>query len=341
MQDLECKYYSPENLCTASQFAFSSMITLNDRQYDETGFKQMDLPLLPQSLPDDVIVQKFSELYEATVSYIKKFYTEGPIESGGASQLMIEQASAGVLLPWPEILDLLNDGNTRFGILVMCIGRIILSRSLLLKLGTGNSLGATLLPPEVVECFQSFCYGRSALTMNGKEPKPMNLTLLSHWKQISATLLHSTYEEDAFSPFDARTINIERAMEDLGPLLNTYAIPDDAGFERGSRVGELRKVMRMGAELAFTLFSQPCLWSFDWYHNREIEASEGQLHPEIINKDKTAAARHEAMQFYVRKKDVVIWPRLMKIADSSGCKLAPNKGGIKCGDKRYLTNVRP
>lgn len=317
------------------------MVTLKDRQDEEIERKRGILPLLVDSLHDDTILQKFTDLYEATASYVKKFYTDGPIESGGASQLMIEQASAGVLLPWPEILDLLNDGKTRFGILVMCIGRVMLSRSLLLKLGTGNSLGATLLPPEVVDCFQSFCFGRSTLTMNGKEPKPMNLTLLAYWKHISATLLHSTYEEDAFSPFDARTINIERTMEDLGPLLNTYARPNDAGFEKGSRVRELREVVRMGAKFAFTLFSQPCLWSFDWYHNREIEASEGQLHPEIVNKAMSAAAHNEAMQFYVRKKDVVIWPSLMKIADEKGCKLAPKRGGVKCGDKRYLANVRP
>ncbi|KAJ8113539.1 hypothetical protein OPT61_g4345 [Boeremia exigua] len=211
------------------------MLSLNDRHDSGKDFAQVPLPKVLESVPDEGLVQQFSDLYSATLIYVKKFYTDGPIRTGGASQMMIEQANSGVLLPWPQILDLLRDRKTRLGILVMCIGRVILSRILLLKLATSNSLGATLLPPEVVDCFQSFCIGRSALTMDGKEPKPLNLALLSRWKQITATLLYSTYVEEAFSPFDARTINIERAMEDLGPLLNIYAIPGDAGFHQGSR----------------------------------------------------------------------------------------------------------
>ncbi|KAF3011185.1 hypothetical protein E8E13_011577 [Curvularia kusanoi] len=316
------------------------MPTLNDRKYKEIELSRVALPVVLDSLPDSMISQRYSKLYDATIKYVRKYYTDKAIDGGGASQLMVEQASAGVLLPWPDILDLLNNRETRLGMLVMCIGRIMFSRMLLLKLGTGNnSLGATLLPPEVIDCFQSFCFGRSALTMDGKEPKPLNLALLSRWKQITATLLQATYEEDAFSPFDARTINIERAMEDLGPLLNSYAIPNDAGFEKGSRVRELRDIVRMGAQFAFTLFSQPCLWSFDWYHNREIEAAEGQLHPEKIDKFKSDAARSEAMRFSVDKKDIVIWPSLLRVTDSKGCKLAGEEGGVKCGEKKYLKHV--
>ncbi|KAJ4984451.1 hypothetical protein SVAN01_10086 [Stagonosporopsis vannaccii] len=314
------------------------MPTLNDHRYKDVELQRVPMPKILQSLPDHIISRHFSDLYEATVAYVRKFYTPAPVHGGGASQMMIEQASSGVLLPWPEILDLLSDSNTRLGTLVMCIGRVMLSRSLLLKLGTSNSLGATLLPPEVVECFQSFCMGRSALTMDGNEPKPLNLSLLARWKQISATLLHDVYVDDAFSPFDARTINIERAMEDLGPLLNTYAIPQDAGFEPGSRVSELRLLIRNGAQFAFVLFSQPCLWSLDWYHNREIEAAEGQLQPEKVHA-KSGAARRESLKFSLPVAEVVVWPSLLRVVDHNGCRIDGKNGGVRCGSKKYLAQV--
>jgi hypothetical protein len=50
-----------------------------------------------------------------------------------------------------------------------------------------------------------------------------NFALLWRWKQISATFMHSMYVRDSFSHFDSCTINIERAINDLGPLLRAYA----------------------------------------------------------------------------------------------------------------------
>ncbi|KAF3033642.1 hypothetical protein E8E12_005016 [Didymella heteroderae] len=222
------------------------MPTLNDHHYMATELRKVALPEVLTSLPDQEILQEFSDLYEAIVAHVREFYTTGPIQTGGASQIMIEQASAGVLLPWPQIIELLSDSKTRIGVLAMCIGRTMLSRSLMLRVGTTNSLGATFLPPELVDCFQSFCIGKSVPTLDGKGPKPLNLALLSRWKQISATLLHSTYMEQAFSPFDGRTINIERAIEDLDPLLGTYAINNSAR-NRAERTNDLRDVLRKGA----------------------------------------------------------------------------------------------
>ena len=311
-----------------------SMSTSKDNRNEALEFKKVSLPDVLSSLPDAVILQKFLDLFNDILTHVKKFYTTGPIQCGGASQIMVEQASAGVLLPWPQILDLLSDPHTRPRTLVMCIGRIMLSRSLLLKLGSNNTSGATFLPPELIDTFQSFCIGKSAPTLDGKEPKPLNLALLSRWKQISATLLHETYVHDAFSPFDGRTINIERAIEDLGPLLRTYALPDDGGHGRGTRIADLRDLLRKGARFAFTLFSQPCLWTFDWYHNREIEAAEGQLQPHRLQNSRTKKARDDSMRFKLSLGEIVIWPTLLRVVDEKGCKMGGN--GVVCGEKIYL-----
>lgn len=308
------------------------MPTLNDHHYMATELKNVALPEVPTSLPDETILHEFADLYEAIFAHVEEFYTSDPKRTGGASQIMIEQASAGVLLPWPQILDLLDDGRTRIGVLAMCIGRTVLSRSLMLRVGTTNSLGATFLPPELVDCFQSFCIGKSVPTFDGREPKPLNLALLSRWKQISATLLHATYMEGAFSPFDSRTINIERAIEDLDPLLGTFAITDDAS-SRVKRISDLRNVLRKGARFAFLLFSQPCLWTFDWYQNREIEACEGQLRPTKV------PGRSEKACFQLPLAEIVIWPTLLRAVDEKGCKMVGKGRGVVCGEKVYLEEV--
>ncbi|KAJ4398174.1 hypothetical protein N0V91_010401 [Didymella pomorum] len=310
------------------------MPTLNDHHYMATELRKVALPEVLTSLPDQEILEEFSDLYEAIIAHVESFYTTGPIRSGGASQIMIEQASAGVLLPWPQIVKLLGDSKTRVGVLAMCIGRTMLSRSLLLRVGTTNSLGATFLPPELVDCFQSFCIGKSVPTLDGKEPKPLNLALLSRWKQISATLLHSTYMAEAFSPFDGRTINIERAIEDLDPLLGTYAANDTAR-SRSERIDDLRDVLRRGARFAFLLFSQPCLWTFDWYQNREIEACEGQLRPSKVEDPEGDGGN----RFELPLEEIVIWPTLLRVVDEKGCKVAGKGHGVVCGEKVYLEEV--
>ncbi|KAJ4367812.1 hypothetical protein N0V86_009648 [Didymella sp. IMI 355093] len=315
------------------------MPTLNDHHYMATELRKVTLPDVLTTLSDQEILQEFSDLYEAILAHVKKFYTTGPIHTGGASQIMIEQANASVLLPWPQILDLLNDPKSRLGVLAMCIGRTILSRTLMLRVGTTNNPSATFLPPELVDCFQSFCVGKSVPTLEGKELKPLNLALLSRWKQITASLLHSTYMEEAFSPLDGRTINIERAIEDLDPLLGAYVSADDVKRRRVERVGDLRILLRKGARFAFILFSQPCLWTFDWYHNREIETSEGQLRPSKVGEFRSNETRSRNARFQLPMSDIVIWPTLLRVVDEKGCKVAGKGHGVVCGEKVFLEKV--
>jgi hypothetical protein len=314
------------------------MPTLSYYPYD-TEQKSLSTPQFLENLSNEAILAEFSALYDAIVVHVKIFYTTKTVSSVRATQVMIEQASTGVLLPWPQILDLLDDEKTRLGILAMCIGRTMLSRSLLLGLGISNNPGATFLPPEIVDCFQSFCMGKSAATLDGRETKPIDYALLSRWKQLSATLLHSTYVADAFSSFDGRTVNIERAMMDLGPLLATYAIPKDAGRKTGARLGDLREVLRKGARLAFTLFSQPCFWTFDWYSDREIETREGQRKPSNTDIVEDSAICSKNMHITFSLTDIVIWPCLRRVVNQDGRRLEGEGDGIVFGKKKYLAQV--
>ncbi|KAF2502511.1 hypothetical protein BU16DRAFT_521226 [Lophium mytilinum] len=151
---------------------------------------------------------------------------------------------------------------------------------------------------------------RTGLT-RGPDERVVHFALLSRWKQISATLMHSTYVRDSFSHFDSRTINIERAINDLDPLLRTYASTNPMDNE--ARLTDLRDILRQGAKFAFLLFSQPCFWQFDW--KEEVGKGKGTWAVAMGN------------------GNPVVWPNLMRVMNEEGKRLeVPDV----LGRKRFL-----
>ncbi|KAJ4354210.1 uncharacterized protein N0V89_005944 [Didymosphaeria variabile] len=291
---------------------------------------------MDEPLPNAELSKQFSGLHDVIVAHIRKFYSPHDVEQR-ISQTDIEHASTGIVLPWPQILGLLGDANTRIATLAMCIAWTILSRSLLLKSGISNSPGSTLLPPEIVECFQSFSLGTGAVTLGKDETSPVNLALLSRWKQISFALCHTAYIANAFSFFDARTVNIERALKDLNPLIATYALPDDAGHGKNARLDDLRDVLRHGASFAFTLFGQPCFWRFDWRSERAVAhgKTETELDPDTAS---SIASIGVAATSSIRltTQEIVVWPSLVRIIDEDGVQLSGQDEGMVLGRKKYI-----
>src|SRR5688572_28370897 len=91
-----------------------------------------------------------------------------------------------------------------------------------------------------------------------------HFVLLSRWKQMTATMMYNYYVLEAFSNFDSRTTNIDRAVEDLEPLLRLYADDHVDSPRNNARLHQLKEVLQSGARFAFTMFSQPGFWRFDW-----------------------------------------------------------------------------
>jgi hypothetical protein len=316
-----------------SRFSFS--------QTDSPQSSSLSLELLPiygirGKVPDAVISEQFASLRDVIVSHVQKFYSAKPVNAS-ISQALVEHASTGITLPWPQIISLLGESRTRLATLALCISWTILSRSLLLKLGISNSPGSTFLPPELVECFQSFSLGKGAVTLGKDEPSSVNFALLSRWKQISATLLHSTYVGNAFTHFDSRTVNIERALQDLDPLLTAYALPHNVGHATDARLVDLRDVLRQGAKFAFTLFSQPSFWKFDWKSDRAIAhgKAECQHDPETFF-DKNGEGATEPAK--LTAAEIVLWPKLLRVMDGEGAKTQDTGDECPFGDKGYLND---
>jgi hypothetical protein len=111
---------------------------------------------------DAAIQADFFDLYQSTLAHVHKFYTSETAQII-IPQAMVEHATLGAAIPSRQVQFLLEDGKSRQGLLALCIGRTILSRCLLLRVGVGGSPGATFLPPEIVECFQSFSIGHGLI----------------------------------------------------------------------------------------------------------------------------------------------------------------------------------
>ena len=312
------------------------------------GSTRSSTPLPPSRFPSTSGIQEplstadisvhFSNLHTAITTHVRKYYSVEDAEKR-ISQAVIEHGSTGINLPWPQILGLLGDGNTRLAMLALCITWTVLSRTLLLKLGTANSPGSTFLPPEIVECFQSFSLGKGAVTLGKDDTSPVDFSMLSRWKQLTAVLSRSTYVDDAFSLFDARTVNIERALKDLDPLLATYAILPDAEYSNNARLDDLRLVLRQGARFAFLLFGQPSFWKFDWRSDRAAE--QGKTGTEVDPERKSSIetiGMAATTSVRLTNMEIVVWPTLVRVMDGEGMKLNCQDEGILIGEKRYLSD---
>lgn len=77
--------------------------------------------------------------------------------------------------------------------------------------------------PRKASCRHQSAMNYLRMLSNDWNGPTAHFALLSRWKQLSAALMYSTYVRDAFSLFNSRTVNIERATNDLDPLLRVYA----------------------------------------------------------------------------------------------------------------------
>lgn len=110
---------------------------------------------VPSSITNTLIRSDYIDLYQSIVEHVSRYYHMTPCHQEGL-RAKIATTTAGCHVPMRGMVHLVSDINTRAGALVLCIGWVILSRCLLLSSGMSNSPGSTFLPPEIVECFQSF-----------------------------------------------------------------------------------------------------------------------------------------------------------------------------------------
>lgn len=99
------------------------------------------------------------------------------------------------------------------------------------------------------------------------------------WRALTAELLQATYLRNPFSANDGRIRNIQAAATLLDSVLRPFA---DSRMDDGARSRNLEEILKRSAQFAFTLFSQPTTWDFDWQNDQEIKSGSLCIFPALV-----------------------------------------------------------
>ena len=91
--------------------------------------------------------------------------------------------------------------------------------------------------------------------------------------------MHPTYVQDAFTPSDARNGAIHSLTQILENILQPFA---DSRMNNEERKRNLEGILKRSAIFAFTLFSQPSSWEFDWKEEQSVKSGELCIFPALV-----------------------------------------------------------
>jgi hypothetical protein len=91
--------------------------------------------------------------------------------------------------------------------------------------------------------------------------------------------MQSTYVRNAFSASDPRSRNIVAASDVLDGILRPYA---DSRIDNGQRQRNLDEILKRAATFAFTLFSQPSSWDYDWQDEQGVMSGSLCVFPALV-----------------------------------------------------------
>jgi len=91
--------------------------------------------------------------------------------------------------------------------------------------------------------------------------------------------MQSSYVRDPFTPSDSRNNSIAAALNILENILRPYA---DSRMDNGQRKRNLEEILKRSALFAFTLFSQPSIWGFDWRDEHSVKSGELCIFPALV-----------------------------------------------------------
>jgi hypothetical protein len=83
---------------------------------------------------------------------------------------------------------------------------------------------------------------------------------------MTSTLLQSTYGQPTTIESDPRNQSVHKAVQVADVILRPFV---DERVDNATRLHNLEEIMRRAMRLAFTLFSHPSSWRFDWQETRE------------------------------------------------------------------------
>ncbi|KAF2025511.1 hypothetical protein EK21DRAFT_76308 [Setomelanomma holmii] len=230
---------------------------------------------LPLPLEDKAITGEISKISNSIKNHVQSYYHTGRVSSGVLDFDDLQAIGDGLPLSVGTLSTLLGNSATREIALRFCIAWVICAR-----MHPDADSNTSLLPREIAACSQKI-----ASTNQG--PGVHN-TRLPRWRAMTAELLQSSYVRDLFDTSDSRNTSIQKALTALDNILQPYA---DSRMDNLQRQRNLEEILKRSALFAFTLFSQPSVWDFDWKVDQSVKSGELCVFPALVQlSDETGQA---------------------------------------------------
>ena len=84
---------------------------------------------------------------------------------------------------------------------------------------------------------------------------------LSKWRTITSFLSAQTFGGNTIADKDSRSDHVRKALADADSILKPYVNPRE---DNAARLRNLEEIMKRAVRFAYTLFSQPSTFRFDW-----------------------------------------------------------------------------
>lgn len=89
----------------------------------------------------------------------------------------------------------------------------------------------------------------------------VRMAFFSKWRCITSTLLEPTYGQLTTMEADPRNQSVHKAVQVADIILRQYV---DESADNAARLRNLEEIMKRAMRFAYTLFSHPSSWRFDW-----------------------------------------------------------------------------
>lgn len=96
---------------------------------------------------------------------------------------------------------------------------------------------------------------------------------------MTAELSQASYVREPFTNTDSRNASIQATIAVLENILQPFA---DSRMDNGERKRNLEEILKRAALFAFTLFSQPSTWDFDWCEKQGVKSGELCIFPALV-----------------------------------------------------------
>ncbi|KAF1918887.1 hypothetical protein BDU57DRAFT_535935 [Ampelomyces quisqualis] len=239
----------------------------------EKGFAVRSIPLgsrspatspasvaLPLPLEDKSITSDMSKISSSIKNHVQSYYHMSRVSPGLIDMDDIQAMGDKQPISASALSALISNPTTREMALRFCIGWVACTR-----MQPNEDPETSLLPIELAGCARK-------ITDESHVSTARDSSMFAQWRVTTAELLQDSYIRQPFSASDSRNINIQKATLTVDNILRPFA---DSRMDSGDRKRNLEEVLKRSALFAFTLFSQPSTWAFDW--REELSATPREL----------------------------------------------------------------